>query len=115
MAYAYAGVGAGRQGVAAACDLGRFGDASRVLLVDANLEIATTGAETINRLLGRCPIAHVAQCDASDLAPLRAVLKGTNAILRAAHYNVNLGLTELAVSTEADLCDLGGHVGVVRQ
>ena len=45
----------------------------------------------------------------------RTVLHGTDAILSAAHYNVNLGLTELAISMKAHLCDLGGHTGVVRQ
>ncbi|MCX6543382.1 MAG: saccharopine dehydrogenase NADP-binding domain-containing protein [Acidobacteria bacterium] len=114
MSYAYAVIGAGRQGVAAAYDLGKFGDASRVLLVDANLEIATAAAATVNRLLDRS-IAQAAQCDATNLAMLRSVLHGTDAILSAAHYNLNLGLTELAVSIKAHLCDLGGHTGVVRQ
>jgi lysine 6-dehydrogenase len=114
MSYAYAVIGAGRQGVAAAYDLGTFGDASRVLLVDANLEIATAAAATVNGLLGQS-LAHAAQCDATNLAMLRSVLHGTDAILSAVHYNVNLGLTELAVSMKAHLCDLGGHTGVVRQ
>jgi lysine 6-dehydrogenase len=114
MSYAYAVIGAGRQGAAAAYDLGRFGDASRLLLVDSDLEIATAAAATVNRLLGRS-IARAARCDATDLTMLRSVLRGTDAILSAAHYNVNLGLTELAVSIKAHLCDLGGHTGVVRQ
>jgi lysine 6-dehydrogenase len=114
MSYAYAVIGAGRQGIAAAYDLGKFGDASRVLLVDASLEAATAAAATINRLLGRS-IAEPAECDATNLTALRTLLRGTDAILSAAHYNVNLGLTELAVSIKAHLCDLGGHTGVVRQ
>ncbi|MEI6667703.1 MAG: saccharopine dehydrogenase C-terminal domain-containing protein [Acidobacteriota bacterium] len=114
MSYKYAVVGAGRQGVAAAYDLATLGDAASVLMVDANLDAATAAATTLNGLIGR-PIVRAARCDATDLAALRAVLGGTDAILSAAHYNVNLGLTEVAVSLKAHLCDLGGHTGVVRQ
>ena len=114
MSYSYAVIGSGRQGVAAAYDLVVFGDASRVLMVDADLGIAQSAASTINRLCGSL-IAQADQCDATNLEALRAVLRGTDAILSAAHYNVNLGLTELAVSMKAQLCDLGGHTGVVRQ
>jgi len=114
MSYAYAVIGAGRQGVAAAYDLAKFGDASRVLFVDASLEIAAASAAVVNQLLGSS-IASAVRCDATDLVQLRSVLAGTDAILSAAHYNVNLGLTELAVSIKAHLCDLGGHTGVVRQ
>ena len=114
MPYAYAVIGSGRQGLAAAYDLIEFGDASRVLMIDATASAASQAADALNRLCGKS-IAHAAQCDATDLNALRALLRGTDAILSAAHYNVNLGLTELAVSLKAHLCDLGGHTGVVRQ
>jgi len=114
MSYAYAVIGSGRQGLAAAYDLAGFGDASRILMIDANPDIARSAADTLNRLCGK-PIAQSAQCDATNLAALGALLTGTDAILSAAHYNVNLGLTGLAVSIKAHLCDLGGHTGVVRE
>jgi len=52
MSYAYAIVGAGRQGVAAAYDLAVFGDASRILFVDRDAAIAVGAADAINRLVG---------------------------------------------------------------
>lgn len=113
MSYSYAVIGAGRQGVAAAFDLATWGDASRVLFVDAREEAAHAAAATVNRLVGR-KVADAVRGDADDLHGLRPLLAGTNAILSAAHYNVNLGLTGLAVSIGAHMCDLGGHTGVVR-
>lgn len=114
MSFSYAVIGAGRQGVAAAYDLVKFGEASRVVFVDTDQEAATDAARTINRLLGQ-NVAQATGGDATDVKGLRAALSGTDAILSAAHYNVNLGLTELAVTMGAHLCDLGGHTGIVRQ
>lgn len=114
MSYAYAVVGAGRQGIAAAYDLVMLGDASRVLFVDANEDVAQSAAATINRLSART-IATAARADAHDTGRMRDVLQGTNAVVSAAHYAVNLGLTEVAASMGLHLCDLGGNTAVVRQ
>jgi lysine 6-dehydrogenase len=114
MSFAYAVVGAGRQGIAAAYDLGMLGDASRLLFVDASDDAAHAAAATINRLTGRA-IATAVRADARDTVRLREVLQGTHAVISAAHYAVNLGLTEVASSMGLHLCDLGGHTGVVRQ
>ena len=46
---------------------------------------------------------------------MTARLAGTQGILSAAHYNVNLGLTRVAAAIGAHMVDLGGHTGVVRQ
>jgi lysine 6-dehydrogenase len=46
---------------------------------------------------------------------MTALLAGTHAVLSAAHYNVNLGLTRVAVDIRAHMVDLGGHTGVVRE
>ncbi len=114
MGYSYAVIGAGRQGVAAGYDLAKFGDATRVLFVDASEAAARTAAATVNRLAGR-QIAESAACDARQTSRLAGILAGTEAIVSAAHYEVNLGLTELAIHLGAHMCDLGGHTGVVRE
>ncbi|MCX6552358.1 MAG: hypothetical protein NTY02_15375 [Acidobacteria bacterium] len=114
MPFSYAVIGAGRQGVAAAYDLAVFGDASRILFVDTGAAAAGDAAATINRLVGRDLAAGIAG-DAADTSRLASVLAGTRGILSAAHYGVNLGLTELAVAIGAHLVDLGGHTGVVRR
>jgi lysine 6-dehydrogenase len=46
---------------------------------------------------------------------MTARLAGTQAILSAAHYNVNLALTRVAIALGAHMADLGGNTGVVRQ
>lgn len=114
MSYAYAIVGAGRQGLAAAYDLAVFGDASRILFVDRDPACAARAAGTTNRLIGRT-VAQGCGGDAADLHHLAAVLTGIDAMLSAAHYEVNLGLTRLAIARRAHMVDLGGHTGVVRQ
>ena len=114
MVYRYAVVGAGRQGIAAAYDLVMFGDASDVVFVDLHEAAAREAAETINRLIGR-QVAAAACADARDLARLREVFAGCHGILSAAHYAVNLGITDLALSMGLHMVDLGGHTGVVRQ
>ena len=53
MSYIYAVLGGGRQGTAAAYDMARFGDASKVLIDDMNLEAATRAAERVNKLVGQ--------------------------------------------------------------
>jgi len=114
MTYDYAVVGAGRQGQAAAYDLVMFGDAATVRFVDVSDDAAHAAAALLNRLVGRA-VADAAVADARDVARLRDVLDGRHAILSAAHYAVNLGLTRLAIDMRLPLVDLGGHTGVVRQ
>ena len=114
MSFAYAVIGAGRQGVAAAYDLAVLGDASRILFLDLDDAAAIRAAGTINRLTGR-QVAHGQGGDASDPDRLAPALAGVDAILSAAHFQVNLGLTHLAIASGAHMVDLGGHTGVVRQ
>ena len=114
MSYAYAVVGAGRQGVAAAFDLAVRGDASRVLFLDIDARAAHRAAEQVNVLAGR-RVASGALGDASNEPAMVERLSGTQAILSAAHYNVNLGLTRIAAAIGAHMVDLGGNTGVVRR
>jgi lysine 6-dehydrogenase len=114
MSFTYAVVGAGRQGVAAAFDLAVRGDASRILFIDLDEAAAGEAAARVNVLAGR-EVAARAHGDASDERAMAAQLAGTQAVLSAAHYNVNLGLTRVAAAIGAHMVDLGGHTGVVRQ
>ncbi len=114
MSYTYAVVGAGRQGVAAAFDLAVRGDASRILFIDLTEAAAKDAAARVNTLAGR-QVAEGRQGDASDVEAMSARLAGTQGILSAAHYQVNLGLTRVAASIGAHMVDLGGHTGIVRQ
>ena len=66
MSYSYAVLGSGRQGIAAAYDMARWGDADCVFLTDSNLEVAKMAAERINDLLKK-EIAEPRQVDVTDL------------------------------------------------
>ena len=50
--YAYAVLGAGRLGTAAAYDMAKFGHASRVTIGDVDLRQARRAASHVNRLIG---------------------------------------------------------------
>ncbi|MDP6156827.1 MAG: saccharopine dehydrogenase C-terminal domain-containing protein [Candidatus Thermoplasmatota archaeon] len=114
MGYKYAVIGAGRQGIAAAYDMGRFGDAEEIILVDSHEDIAQTAAMRINKLLAR-EVARGVPLDIMDLDKLEKVLQGTSSLLSAVPYEYNLYLTELAISLKSNMCDLGGNTEIVRK
>ncbi len=112
--YHYLILGAGRQGTAAAYDLGRFGDAHRITLADVHLEVAQQAAERINRLLGRDLAVGIA-LDVRDSAALREAMQDADAALSAVPYFFNLEITRAAIETHTHLCDMGGNTEVVFQ
>jgi lysine 6-dehydrogenase len=111
---AYVVLGAGRQGTAAAYDMGCWGDAARIILADQNLEMARRAADRVNKLLAR-PIAGALQVDVTDQAALQKLLEGVNAVLSAVPYRYNLDITHVAIAAGAHMCDLGGNTDIVRQ
>lgn len=110
MGFRYVVIGAGRQGVAAAYDLARDGEAERITLVDRDPAIARAGAERLNRLLGR-PVADAAVGDASQPHTLAPLLREADGLLSAASYRFNLGLARIAIETRTHMVDLGGTPG----
>jgi len=114
MSFAYAVLGAGRQGTAAAYDMARWGDAGRVVLADQDQEVALQAAERVNKLLGRS-IAEPIRLDVTDPAAVEGVLASVDACLGAVPYYYNLEITRAAIRAKAHLCDLGGHIGIARQ
>lgn len=114
MPYRYAILGAGRQGVSAAYDLARFGDAEEIHLYDLSWSAASKGAEKINHLAGR-DIAKGLFLDVRDPAELAKAFKGIHSVLSAVPYLYNLTLTEVAIDTGTNFCDLGGHTATARE
>lgn len=113
MGYRYAIVGTGRQGLASAYDLGKFGDADEIILVDGDARLAQSASERINHLLKR-QVARPVGADASDLPRIRSILQGVKAFISGVHYPFNRGLTEVAIEIGANMCDFGGNTAVVR-
>ncbi len=114
MGHKYAVIGVGRQGTAAAYDMGKFGDADDIILVDSQEGIAEKAAKRINELLTR-DVARGLCVDIVEMDKLKTLLQGTTSFLSAAPYRYNLQLTELAISIGSNMCDLGGNTEIVRK
>lgn len=114
MGLTYAVLGAGRQGVAAAYDLARLGDATEVRLFDLDPEAAQQGAEKVNKLL-QTQIVKGKALDVTNPAVLVPALQGVHSTISAVPYKFNLQITEAAIEAHSNICDLGGHTETVRQ
>jgi len=112
--YVYGVLGAGRQGTAAAYDMARFGNASRVRLGDMNVKIATESANRVNRLCGR-EVAEATAVDVTRPVEVERFLKGVDAFLSAVPYYFNLEIAKAAIRARASMCDLGGNTDIVRK
>ena len=113
MPYRYLVLGAGRQGVAAAYELARAGDAAHVTLADIDEARASAAAARIAALAPSVEV-RAAPVDARDEAALERLLASHDAALSAMSYKVNEATTRAAISAGCHLNDLGGHTGVVR-
>lgn len=109
----YAVLGAGRQGTAAAYEMATHGDAERVLVADADLEAARRAAERVNGLTGR-QIAEPGRLDVRDLDAVASFLEPVDSFLSAVPYPFNLDISKAAIRARANMCDLGGHIGIAR-
>jgi lysine 6-dehydrogenase len=110
----YGVIGAGRQGVAAAYDFARFGEADEIVLSDIDASVADEAARRINRLAGR-EVASGRALDALDRAEMAVFLRGLTACVAGVHYTFNLETTRQAIEAGTHLCDLGGNTDVVRE
>jgi lysine 6-dehydrogenase len=110
---AFAVLGAGRQGTAAAFDLAVRGSAASVTLGDIDEGAARAAAERVNRLSGT-DIARGASVDVSDEAAVAAFLETVDAAISAVPYWLNLGVTHAALRARTSVCDLGGSMAVVH-
>jgi lysine 6-dehydrogenase len=110
--YRYGVLGAGRQGTAAAYDLVARGEATSVVLADADAERAKASAARVNEI-SATEAATGVTLDASDGAAVRTLLEPLDAIVSALPYTFNLGVAEAAVDTSTHHCDLGGNTPIV--
>ncbi|UCG70045.1 MAG: saccharopine dehydrogenase NADP-binding domain-containing protein [Thermoplasmata archaeon] len=114
MGHKYAVLGAGRQGIAAAYDLAKFGDCEEVKLMDVDGEAAKKQSAHVNRLLSQDVVtAH--QVDADNIKQLMSALDDISTVISAVPYKFNLALTKIAIKKRINMCDLGGNTGIVKQ
>lgn len=114
MGYRYAVIGTGRQGLSAAYDLARLGSAEEILLCDINLGTAQKGAEKLRTLLSQ-DIFKPVSLDAQDSHQLHETLIEIDSAISAVPFTFNLGITQAAIDSKTNLCDLGGHTETVRK
>jgi lysine 6-dehydrogenase len=114
MSYVYAVLGGGRQGIAAAYDMGKWGDAAKVLIGDIDLIAAQQAAQRVNDLLGR-EVAEAHQLDVTDIPLLTEFLHGVDSFLSAVPYWHNPAITRAAIDAKACMTDLGGNTDLVRE
>lgn len=114
MSFKYAVLGAGRQGIAAAYDLAKFGEAEKVVMVDISRTSAEASAHRVNKLLDK-NVALAVQADVGDHDQLSSILEGVNSFISALPYHLNLAITDFAISIGANMCDLGGNTTVVLE
>jgi len=112
VSHRYVIIGAGRQGTAAAYDLGRFGEAGRVVLADLEPDAAGRAADRVNTLLQR-DVVEPAHVDATDERAVAALVAGARVVLSAVPYYFNVAISRACIASGASLCDMGGNTDVV--
>ncbi len=115
MPFRYVVLGAGRQGTAAAYDLALFGDASEVVLADADAQRAKESAARVARLArDRKVEIRPASVDAQKTSALAALLKGRDGVLGALPHRLHSGVAKTAVQARVAYCDLGCRLETTR-
>jgi lysine 6-dehydrogenase len=112
MNHRYAVLGAGRQGVSAAYDLVKFGDADEVILGDMDFSQAEKSANNLNELLGKSHVKPIL-IDVSESENLEEILEKATSVISCVPYNFNLKILKAAIKTKTNMCDLGGHTQTV--
>lgn len=112
MKFAYAVIGAGRQGTAAAYDLAKNGEANKVIIGDVNMDHAKEAAMRVNALLDT-GIAEPQRLDVRNRGEVIRFLRGANAAVSAVPFHLNLELARSAIEAGTSICDLGGNTEIV--
>ena len=110
----YAILGSGRQGIAAAYDLIKFGNSKKVYLYDINLKSAIDGSEKLNNLIQSKTVLP-GELDVSNHKSLVNCLKNIDVFISAVPYHLNPKITKAALESCSSMVDLGGHTDNVRQ
>ncbi len=104
--FRYAILGAGMQGPAVAYDLARFGNAEVIYLADIDLERATQKAEWVNQLLNQ-QVVFPKKVDAQDRKQVLEFFEGTDVIISAVPWQMNMRLIQYALEAKRSFIDLG--------
>ena len=112
--YTYIVLGAGKQGLAIAYDLGKFCEAKKIVVADYDAKLAKAGTTRVNKLLKK-NLCVPGRADAGKKADLKRLFRDADAVVSAVPYHFNYGVAKAAVAAGANFCDLGGNTDVVKQ
>ncbi len=106
-------LGAGKQGLAVAYDLGRHGGAAAITLVEAERAVLREGARRLRRLLPGTPVRAVP----AALSGREAVrlLRGHAVAVSALPYRFNPAMARAAIAARVHFVDLGGNTDLVLE
>ncbi len=110
----YAVIGAGRQGIAAAYDLAKFGKPDDLILIDKNTGKLKGATDHLNSLLDSQSISSIT-VDVSNISQLTKALSGVTTLISAVPYTLNLCITDVALAKGINMFDMGGNTHIVRQ
>src|SRR6266700_5634112 len=118
--YAYLILGSGKQGVAAAYDLLKFGHAARLTIADGSPQAARAAVRKLRGLLSADIKRNRVQVTAKTLnarnrKSLARVMTGHDAVLSALPYYLNPLAAKVAISVGLHYCDLGGYFDSTRK
>jgi lysine 6-dehydrogenase len=106
-------LGAGKQGLAVAYDLGRHGGAESLTLVEADRSVLRDGTKRLRRLLPGTPVRAVAAAlSGKDAVRL---LRGHAVAVSALPYRFNPAMARAAVAARVHFVDLGGNTDLVLE
>ncbi len=108
----YAVIGAGRQGIAAAYDLIKFGNAGKIAFVDNDFDALNLAREKLFKLTGFDKF-NLHFTEVTDKEKLIEILKEHNSAISAVPYYFNELLTECAIAANCNFIDLGGNTSMV--
>ncbi len=115
MGYKYVVLGADKLAVAAAYDLGAFGEADELTLVDADAARAKDAAAQVAKLLkGKKAKVKSASADFSKKADLAKVVKGADGVLSILPAEFALAAAQAALQAKAHYCDPGSGLEAAR-
>ncbi len=102
------------QGTAAAYDIARFGNPSRVLLVDSDLKRSSASAERVNSLVGN-EICFASEVDAGDEASVAIQIHDSDVVLSCVPYRLHATVEHAALAAGTNVVDMGNDTDVTME
>ncbi len=103
-------LGSGRQGIACAQDLLRERDLEELTWVDTDHAAIERARDRV-----RDPRVRTSIVDVTDEGALSIALRGSDALVSAIPYFLNIGVTRAAIRAGISMVDMGGNTDVVFQ